>query len=85
MKGCVSGKTGYLSESVAAEALLDAWVRHRYAPGRGPVNVYLCDACGQYHFTSKGEMHARLAQAMKDGSLHRQQQARNWEDRWRGR
>jgi len=85
MQKCVSGKVSYPSEALAVEALLDAWVRNRYADGRGPVNVYLCIECGRFHFTSKGTINSRLEQAMKDGSLRKQQQARSWEDRWRGR
>jgi hypothetical protein len=85
MRTCVTGKIRYLSEALAVEALLDAWVRHAYTAQRGPVNVYLCDACGQYHFTSKGSMHARLAEALASGTIEKLRTARNWEDRWRNK
>lgn len=56
MKGiCPSNKDFYHNKEAAEEALILHLGRNHYAPGAGPINVYKCQFCEGYHFTSKGE------------------------------
>lgn len=52
---CSSGKKAYFDNFLAEEALIQHQVINDYGVGEGPVNVYLCDDCGYWHFTSKGK------------------------------
>lgn len=84
MKKCSSGKVIYLSQALAEEALLDAWIRNHYAKGQGPVNVYRCDDCGDFHLTSKGVMSERLKMAIDKGEIERSRRAFDLENKlWR--
>lgn len=53
---CVSGKTSYESEELAKEALIQNRIQKDHREGSGPINIYECTDCGQWHFTSKGEI-----------------------------
>lgn len=83
MKKCSSGKRAYGSESLAVEALIEAHIQFNYRSGSGPVSIYLCDECGQYHLTSKGLMNERLTAALKDGTIARQRAAVQWQERFK--
>lgn len=83
MDRCISGKRVYPSEQIAEEVLIDAWTRYHYNSDEGPVAVYKCDDCGQYHLTSKGPMNERLAKALADGKISKQKEARHWEEKFR--
>jgi hypothetical protein len=74
---CSTGKRVYLSESLAEDALIDAHSRSPYA-GTGPINIYRCDDCGYFHFTSKGKMNEKLAQQFVNGKIKRNQEANQW-------
>lgn len=52
---CPSKKREYLSKQEAEEALIQHHIQFDFSPGQGPVNVYRCDRCEAWHFTSKGE------------------------------
>ncbi len=52
---CPTHKRDYLSKQEAEEALIEHHIRFDFPPGQGPVNVYQCDFCEAWHFTSKGE------------------------------
>lgn len=61
MKGlCPTNKDYYHNEDMAIEALIQHQGRNHYAPGAGPINVYRCNLCDGYHFTSKGEVNPVL-------------------------
>lgn len=83
MKRCASQKKMYSSESIAVDALIEAWIHFEFKPNQGPVAVYLCTDCSQYHLTSQGNMNATLAQYVKDGTLKRMKEASNWEKKLR--
>lgn len=74
---CPSGKNQYLSQAIAEDALIEARTRHGDERS-GPVNVYLCEECGQWHLTSKGGMNQRLADYMRSGKLKLNQEANRW-------
>ncbi|NJM26670.1 MAG: hypothetical protein HC859_15525 [Bacteroidia bacterium] len=75
---CSSGKRTYASETMAEDALIEAWSRYHYTPGQGPVAIYRCDDCGQWHFTSQGPMNTRLAGALKSGKISLSRAAEDW-------
>jgi hypothetical protein len=81
MAGCVTGKKMYSSKEMAEDALINTWVKNDFPAGMGPVAVYQCGDCGQYHLTSSGEMNPALAQFIKEGKLKLQKEA----DYWRGK
>ncbi|MDX1627207.1 MAG: hypothetical protein R3345_00835 [Fulvivirga sp.] len=78
---CSTGKICFDSQSIAEEALLQNHAKNNYAAGQGPVNVYLCDRCGCYHFTSKGEVNALLEK--EKHRIDRLRQANYWEEKFR--
>ena len=85
MKTCLTGKRAYLSEEIALEALIGAWVHYDHSHGDGPVAIYCCDDCGQYHLTSRGPMHETLKKYIADGTISRITQAEEWTQRLKKR
>ncbi len=83
MERCVSGKRVYTTQEMAEEALLEAWARFDYAAGNGPVAVYRCEDCGNYHLTSRGPVNAKLDQALREGKITRQREANRWEEKFK--
>lgn len=79
----VTRKVCYDSAVLAEEALLSHHARQYHASGSGPINIYLCDHCHTWHFTSKGEPHPKLAEAIKQGALDREREANHWERKLR--
>lgn len=80
LRSCPSGKRAFATEVLAEEALIDT--RSRGGDERhGPVGVYRCDDCGQFHLTSKGPMNARLAKCISDGTLKLNQEAERWKSK----
>ena len=75
----------YFNRALAEDALLEAWIRNYYKLGQGPVNVYTCDDCGNFHFTSKGEMNGRLKEAHDNGQIERSRRAFDLENRLKRR
>lgn len=82
---CPTHKVVYQSLSLAEDALVDAWIRNNYKIGSGPVNVYQCDDCGHFHFTSKGNMNDRLKNELDNGSIAKNNRAFELEGKWRRR
>jgi hypothetical protein len=78
---CSSGKIRYPSEEAAEDGLLELWTKNDYGAGQGPVGVYRCDDCGEFHLTSKGTMSDKLLQAIRTEKFRRQKEAKNWEDK----
>jgi hypothetical protein len=74
---CASNKKVYPSKEIAEEALIEAHSQFDYKGG-GPVGVYQCEDCGNFHFTSKGPMNQKLAELIKDGKLNRTREANQW-------
>jgi hypothetical protein len=71
----------YPTQAVAEDALIAAWTAYEYKKGNGPVNVYLCDICGTYHLTSKGDMNKKLSDYVASGALDRNAVANRWLDK----
>ncbi len=83
MNRCTTGKLMYASLQLAEDALIDARIKYDYAKGFGPVGVYRCDDCGQYHITSQGVMNERLAQYIREGKIEREKEATRWTRKWK--
>jgi len=54
MANCVTGKNRYDSEELAKEALIENRIRNNHRDGSGPLNIYQCQDCSDWHFTSSG-------------------------------
>lgn len=78
---CSSGKKVFLSMSLAEEALLSAHVQFNFSKGKGPVAVYQCENCGQFHLTSQGAMSTRLRDFLTSQDFKRLRQAAEWTDK----
>jgi hypothetical protein len=85
MERCSTGKVIYVTQALAEDGLIDAWVRNNYKLGTGPVNIYPCDDCGNFHFTSKGAMNDRLKKEWESGQIAKNQRAFDIERKFRMR
>ena len=77
---CPTQKRLYYSEVMAEDALIEARIRF---VNNSAVGVYQCDDCGQWHLTSQGPLNARLKSMLDDGSISRENDAINWERKFR--
>jgi len=50
---CLSGKISFVSRELAEEALIQNHIRNNHRKGAGPQNIYECEDCGEWHFTSR--------------------------------
>jgi hypothetical protein len=85
MVKCVSNKKSYPTKEIAENALLDTHMNFEFKSGDGPIAVYLCEDCGNYHFTSRGPMNIKLEQLIKEGKINAQRQANAWMDKFKRR
>lgn len=83
MKKCPTGKRLYLSEQIAEDALIEAHIHFDYRSGSGPVAVYRCEDCGNYHLTSQGPTNARLSQLIANGTIKKQKEASRWQGKFK--
>jgi len=81
---CTTGKRLYLTEQLAEEALIEAHIHFDYRSGGGPVAVYRCDDCGNFHLTSRGPMNVRLSQMITNGSVKKLKEAVRWQEKFKG-
>ncbi|MGK7391157.1 MAG: hypothetical protein ACNS60_12450 [Candidatus Cyclobacteriaceae bacterium M2_1C_046] len=75
---CPTKKICFISKEVAEEELLANRAKYNYSSGTGPINVYKCDVCEYYHFTSKGEMNSRLLSKDSKKKIDRESEANYW-------
>lgn len=73
----------YPTLEIAENVLIETQTRFDYGAQGGPISVYQCGDCGQFHLTSKGPMNERLARALSEGAIGRQKEANRWLDRLR--
>ena len=77
---CQTGKNSYSTKVLAETALIDIHIHRNFTPDQGPQNVYQCEFCGAWHFTSKSpERNERLQEMIDSGEMRRLQLARQWE------
>ncbi len=77
--GCVTGKTCFDSMEIAEEALIQNRIRNYHVDGMGPINVYQCENCGSWHFTSKGEPSKLLSLKETKERIRKGGEAYYWE------
>ena len=75
---CISGKNGYASRQLAEEALIQHHIRKSHRPGSGPINVYECVDCGEWHFTSQGPIADFFNDREVIERIKREQRALDW-------
>lgn len=78
---CSTKKICFASREIAEHELLANHAKYNYAAGQGPVNIYKCDSCGTYHFTSKGEPHPLLQKKETQQQINRESEANYWLDK----
>ncbi|MEL7005882.1 MAG: hypothetical protein AAFN93_24610 [Bacteroidota bacterium] len=83
MSTCVTNKRCYDSREIAEEALIENRSRYHHSSKSGPINVYLCELCGCYHFTSKGEQSDILKSQESKKRIDLQREANFWESKSR--
>lgn len=83
MKKCGTGKRLYPSQQLAEEALIESHIHFEHRAGDGPVTVYQCEDCGEYHLTSRGPMNERLAKQLADGTIGRLKEANLWKNKFK--
>lgn len=81
---CPTGKRLYLTEQLAEAALIEAQIHFEFRSGQGPIAVYRCDDCRNFHLTSRGPMNERLSQLITNGSIKKQRDASRWQDKFKG-
>lgn len=75
----------YPTREVAEDVLIETQTRFEYGSNGGPIAVYQCEDCGQFHLTSRGPMNERLARALAEGDIRRQKEANRWLDKFKKR
>lgn len=75
---CVSRKKEYPSLEIAEDALIEARTHYEFGAQGGPVAVYCCDDCGNYHLTSRGPMNAKLESFIRDGKMKLHKEGNRW-------
>jgi hypothetical protein len=85
MQKCTTGKRVYISEQLAEDALIEAHINFDYRTGGGPLAVYRCEDCGNYHLTSQGIMNPRLAKQLANGTITKQKEAGRWQSKFKMR
>lgn len=81
MSTCISGKRSFNTQEEGERALIENRIHFNHDIHTGPKNIYICSDCGNYHFTSRGE----LSQVVIDNQeyIKSQQRARSWEDKFK--
>ena len=69
-------KRSYATENLALDALIEARIRFLQ---NSSITVYQCEDCGQWHLTSRGNMHPRLAKELTSGNVEKSRLAYQWE------
>jgi hypothetical protein len=80
---CITGKIAYDSMEIAGEALVQNHVRNAHRAGAGPINIYQCQDCGKWHFTSQGARYHLLQDPEVIDRIRREQMANHWEKKLR--
>ncbi len=74
-----------MSYELAVDALIEAWTRFDYTHTTGPIAVYQCEDCGNYHLTSQGKINETLQKHITSGKIQRQKEADRWIEKLKNR
>ncbi len=77
---CTTGKRSYSDSTLALEALIQHHIINDYGPLQGPRNVYQCDYCSNWHFTSQG-LQSPLEDPDIKSRIQKERLANQWERR----
>ncbi|MEL6558418.1 MAG: hypothetical protein AAFQ94_09555 [Bacteroidota bacterium] len=80
---CVTGKRSYYTKELAEEALIANRSRYHHGDDSGPINVYQCEHCNQWHFTSKGPKSELLESPDVKKNINLNREANYWERKLR--
>jgi hypothetical protein len=80
---CSTGKTPFGTEELAIEALVQNYIRHQHRPGAGPQDVYQCQDCGNWHFTSRPPTNPILLKPETIARIKQEGRAMEWESKFR--
>jgi hypothetical protein len=83
MAGCISGKSIFQSKELAEEALIQNHIRNNHREGSGPINVYECRDCSNWHFTSNGNVSPLLLDSEIKKRIAKERTALEWEYRFK--
>jgi hypothetical protein len=83
MAGCISGKSIFQSKELAEEALIQNHIRNNHREGSGPINVYECRDCLNWHFTSNGNVSPLLLDSEIKKRIAKERTALEWEYRFK--
>jgi hypothetical protein len=75
---CVTGKVCYQTRVEAIQALIKNWIEKNHRVGMGPINVYECLDCGNWHFTSKGMKATELIENLESGRIEKERKMFGW-------
>lgn len=76
---CRSGKRAFDTVELANEALINNHIVNDYKKDEGPLNVYQCEDCGLWHFTSRGPKSDLLNDDEVVERIKRERLATYWE------
>ncbi|NQZ78236.1 MAG: hypothetical protein HRT61_19340 [Ekhidna sp.] len=80
---CITGKICYLDEDLALEALIQFYIRNSTQIASGPVNVYHCPECNEWHFTSKDAPNPNLIDKETTRRILEERRAYSWEQKFK--
>ncbi|TRX48925.1 hypothetical protein FNH22_28220 [Fulvivirga sp. M361] len=80
---CPSHKRAYVSREQSEEALIQHHIHFHHGENNGPTNVYQCDHCGGWHFTSKAPLAAILQEEETQKRIKKERIAADWERKLR--
>ena len=79
----VTKKVSYETELLALKALIQNHIKNFHRQGDGPINIYQCDHCNNWHFTSRGNKHSDLDSPEMTKEIKKEQLGDYWERRLR--
>jgi hypothetical protein len=80
---CPTGKSAFSSEALALEALVQNHIRHQHRFGAGPLDVYQCVDCNEWHFTSRPPMNPHLLDPEVQQRIKSEGRALEWERKFK--
>ena len=80
---CITGKRCFDTEELAEEALIQNHIMNNYKKRQGPINIYLCQHCNTWHFTSKGGSHELFDDEDMVRKIEKGRIAYHWEKKFR--